>query len=63
VKLLPADQVRALERPGARRMRHSPDRPESRSYITFSETDTGDDEFLTEWLLLAARTAPAKKPR
>ena len=63
MKLLPADQVRALERPRARRMRHSPDQPESRSSIAFSETDTGDDEFLTEWLLLAARTAPAKKPR
>ncbi len=61
VKLLPADQERALARPGAARMRHSPEDPESKSYITFSEADTADDEFMIEWLLLAAKTAPAKK--
>ena len=61
VKLLPADQERALARPGATRMRHSPEEPESKSYISFSEEDTADDEFMIEWLLLAARTAPAKK--
>jgi TfoX/Sxy family transcriptional regulator of competence genes len=61
VKLLPADQERALARPGAVWMRHSPEEPESKSYITFSEVDTVDDEFMIEWLLLAATTAPAKK--
>ena len=44
-------------------MRHSPEAPESKSYITFSEADTADDEFMIEWLLLAAETAPAKKKR
>jgi len=63
VKLLPADQERALERPGASRMRHSPEEPASKSYITFSEADTANDDFMIEWLLLAARTAPAKKKR
>ena len=61
VKLLPADQERALTRPGSARMRHAPDEPESKSYVTFSEADTADDEFMTEWLLLAAETAPVKK--
>jgi hypothetical protein len=42
-------------------MRHSPEEPESKSYMTFSEADTADDEFMIEWLLLAAKTAPAKK--
>ena len=63
IKLLPSDQERALTRAGAVRMRHSPDEPESKSYITFSETDTADDEFMIEWLLLAAETAPARKKR
>ena len=63
VKLLPGDQERALARPGAARMRHSPEEPESKSYITFSEEDTADDEFMIEWLRLAAETAPAKKKR
>jgi hypothetical protein len=63
VKLLPPDQERALSRPGAMRMRHSPEQPESKSYITFSDTDTADDEYMIEWLQLAARTAPAMKKR
>jgi hypothetical protein len=42
-------------------MRHSPEEAESKSYITFSEADTADDDFMIEWLLLAAQTAPAKK--
>ena len=63
VKLLPSDQERALTRPGATRMRHSPEEPRSKSYITFSEADTADDEFMIEWLLLAAESAPAKKKR
>lgn len=63
VKLLPPDQERALIRPGSARMRHSPEEPESKSYITFSEADTAADEFMIEWLLLAAETAPAKKKR
>ena len=63
IKLLPSDQERALTRPGAARMRHSPEEPESRSYVTFSPADTADDEFMIEWLLLAARTAPARKKR
>ncbi|HEY0937562.1 MAG TPA: TfoX/Sxy family protein [Trebonia sp.] len=63
VKLLPADQERALTRPGAARMRHSPEEPESKSYVTFSEADTADDEFMVKWLLLAAETAPARKKR
>ena len=63
VKLLPADRERALARPGATGMRHSPEEPESKSYITFSDADTADDGFLLEWLELAARTAPAKKAR
>jgi hypothetical protein len=41
-------------------MRHSPEEPESKSYITFSEVDSADDEFMIEWLLLAAETAPAR---
>lgn len=63
VKLLPPDQERAPSRPGAARMRHSPEEPESKSYITFSDTDAANDEFMIEWLLLAAQTAPAKKKR
>jgi TfoX/Sxy family transcriptional regulator of competence genes len=63
IKLLPSDQERALARTGAARMRHSPEEPESKSYVTFSEEDVADDEFMIEWLLLAAETAPAKKKR
>ncbi|ANN17155.1 hypothetical protein SD37_16900 [Amycolatopsis orientalis] len=63
VKLLPADQERALARPGATRMRHSADQPYSKTYITLSDKDIADDDVLTEWLLLAAKTAPAPKPR
>jgi hypothetical protein len=63
VKLLPTDQQRALAQRGATRMRHSPEAQESKSYITSSEADTADDEFMIEWLLLAAKTAPAKKKR
>ncbi len=63
IKLLPSDHERALTRPGAARMRHSPDEPESKTYITFSDADTADDEFMIEWLLLAAKTAPARKKR
>ena len=63
VKLLPPDQDRALARPGAARMRHSAEQPESKSYVTFSEADTADDEFMGEWLLVAAETAPARKKR
>ena len=44
-------------------MRHSPEEPESKSYITISEADTADDDFMIEWLLLAVQTAPAKKKR
>ena len=44
-------------------MRHSPEEPQSKSYITFSKADTADDDFMIEWLLLAARTVPAKKKR
>ena len=61
IKLLPSDQERALTRPGAARMRHSPEEPESKSYVTFSAADTADDDFMTEWLRLAAETAPARK--
>ena len=63
VKLLPADQEQALTRPGAARMRHSPEEPASKSYITFSAADTADDEFMTGWLLRGAETAPARKKR
>ena len=63
VKLLPSDQERALSRPGTARMRHTPDEPESKSYVTFSAADTADDEFMTGWLLLASETAPARKKR
>ena len=59
VRLLPGDQERALTRPGAARMRHAPEEPESKSYIAFSESDTINDE----WLILAARTVPATKRR
>lgn len=63
VKLLPNDQARALERPGASRMRHSPEEPASKTYITFSAADTADDTWMVPWLLLAAESAPAKKPK
>ena len=63
VKLLPADLARALARPGAARMRHAPDEPASRSYVTFSDADTADDEWMTGWLALAASTAPARRKR
>jgi hypothetical protein len=63
VKLFPPDRERALDQPGAARMRHSPEQPESKSYITFSEADTADDDFMIEWLLLAAQSAPTKKKR
>ena len=63
VKPLPADQDRALARPGAARMRHSPEEPESKSYVTFSDADTADDDFMIDWLIVAARTAPPKKKR
>jgi hypothetical protein len=63
IKLLPADQERALARPGASRMRHSPDGPASKTYVTFSDADTGDDDVMVEWLLVAARTAPPRKKR
>jgi TfoX/Sxy family transcriptional regulator of competence genes len=62
-KAPPGDQERALTRPGAARMRHAPEEPESKSYITFSENDAADDEFMVKWLMLAARTAPATKRR
>jgi hypothetical protein len=39
-----------------------PDEPE-KSYITFSEADTDDDDLMIEWLELAAETAPARKSR
>ena len=63
IKLLPLDQERALSRPGAARMRHSPQEPESKSYVTFSATDTADDEFMSGWLELAARTTPTRAKR
>jgi hypothetical protein len=63
IKLLPQDQARALTRRGAERMRHSPVGPASKSYIVFAERDIADDDFLVEWLVLAANTAPGPKPR
>ncbi len=63
VKLLAPDQERALTRPGAARMRHSPEEPERTSYITCSAADTEDDAFMIGWLELAARTAPAREKR
>jgi len=44
-------------------MSHAPEEPESQSYITFAETDTANGELVVEWLILAARTAPAQKRR
>jgi TfoX/Sxy family transcriptional regulator of competence genes len=61
VKLLPADQEQALRRSGAAMMRHSPEEPASKSYVTFSDADTADDDFMVQWLVRAARTAPPKK--
>ena len=63
IKLLPADQERALERPGAVRMQHGPNEPVSKSYITFSAADTRDDDVMLEWLQRAAKTAPMPKAR
>ncbi len=63
IKLLPQDQLRALERPRACRMRHSPTDPPSKSYITFASSDIADDDLMIEWLQLAASTAPARKKR
>ncbi len=63
VKLLPADQDRALARPRAARMRHSPKEPESKSYVTFSDADTADDDLMIDWLIVAAWSAPPKKKR
>ena len=44
-------------------MRHSPEEPESKTYVTFSDADTASDDFMVEWLVLAARTAPQRKKR
>jgi hypothetical protein len=62
VNLLPPDQERALTRPGATRMRHSPERPASKSYMTFWDADTAADVMIG-WLQLAAATAPATTRR
>lgn len=63
IKLLPKDQERALTRPGSAMLRHSPEGPSSKSYVTFSDSDTANDDFVIEWLRLAARTAPPPKRR
>jgi hypothetical protein len=63
IKVPPADQDRALLRRRAERLRHTPDDPPSKGYITFSNVDVADDELMIEWLLLAGRTAPPKKTR
>ena len=63
VKLLPADRDRALTRPRAARMRHSPEEAESMRYVTFSDADTADDDFMIDWLIVAGRSAPPKKKR
>lgn len=62
IKLLPPDQERLLARPGARRQRHGPGDPPSRSYVARGPDDLDDDEVLAEWLVLAARTAPERRP-
>ena len=36
-------------------MRCSPEEPQSESRSTFSDADTDDDDFMIEWLRLAAR--------
>ena len=63
VKLLPEDQERLLKRNGAERMRHLPDQPPSKTYISVGADDLADDGVMTEWLLIAAATAPTPKPR
>jgi len=44
-------------------MRHSPEEPESKTYVTFSDADTADGDFMIDWLVIAARSAPPKKKR
>lgn len=63
VKLLPDDQQRLLERPGARRMQHAADQPASKTYISLSAADLEDDDVLLEWVTRAAETAPGKPNR
>ncbi len=63
IKLFAPDQERALSRPGAAPLRHAPEDPPSKSYITFSDSDVADDDLMIEWLLLAGRNAPPKKSR
>lgn len=57
VKLGAELYTRALERPGARRLRHAEGQPESKTYVRFSDDDLDDDDFMVEWLTLAARLA------
>ena len=63
VKLLPDDQERLLARPGAARMRHLPDQPASKTYISLGDADVADDDVLIEWLRVAAETAPTSRPK
>lgn len=63
IKLLGADHERALQHPGAQRMRHLPEQPASKTYVTFADDDIGNDDFLARWLTLAASTAPARRSR
>jgi len=44
-------------------MCHSPEEPASKTYVTFSDADTASDDFMVEWLVLSARTAPLPKKR
>jgi len=57
VKLLGDAHAAAMDRTGARRLRHREDQPESVSYVVFSDDDLADDDLMVEWLTLAARGA------
>lgn len=63
VKLGLTHRTDLLMRPGARRMRHAPDQPASKTYIAVSDDDIADDEVLIHWLTLSADTAPATPPK
>ena len=63
IQLLPTDAEVLLVRPGARRLRHSPEQPESRTYVAPSPGDVDDDVVLEHWSGLAARTTPAPRRR
>ncbi len=58
-KLLPGGQEGAL----LDLVPHGPPRPGSKSYVTFSEPDRVNEELIVDWLILAARRAPATKRR